>query len=339
MNRHRTFVAIFALSACAPDAATRQISQPVLGGIVDTSHTGVVFVFRDDPPDGCTGFLIAPDLVMTARHCVALSTPVMRCDDVAPSTTQTPWPARVFFVTTEVSMLDRSRTTAVSEVLTPVGAGAPECGNDVALLRLARPISTTQIYEPRLDRAPQAGESIVVSGYGFAVGSSTDAGVNDGPGVRRMRAGSRVQSVGTNDLGSGLRASSSDWVVDVGPCRGDSGSPAFDGAGRVLGVLSRGYRNVCAPMIYNRLDVHAGWLRAEASRSYARAMRSPPAWVSPMGDGGIVDGGMNPPGPEYVCSATPSNGSLSRTTSAAVMAMALLFSLRRRVRQSGVSTG
>src|SRR5689334_15654731 len=83
-------------AASAPDDVSSAVS-PLLGGDVDDHGTGVVAVAIDAPSGfsgDCTGTLIAPNLVLTARHCVAAteSTPseqvacdVARFASVAPA--------------------------------------------------------------------------------------------------------------------------------------------------------------------------------------------------------------------------------------------------------------
>ena len=59
------------LAACgAPDdgEGTGQRSQAILDGVVDDGSTAVVFVYNVERGKLCTGALIAPDLVLTARH-------------------------------------------------------------------------------------------------------------------------------------------------------------------------------------------------------------------------------------------------------------------------------
>ena len=59
------------------DAATlAQIQQPIIGGALDESTSGVVGLALDlgsRVAGHCSGTLIAPNLVLTARHCVALT--------------------------------------------------------------------------------------------------------------------------------------------------------------------------------------------------------------------------------------------------------------------------
>src|SRR5688572_11723372 len=72
------FVA-FALCACGSEAPsswggdeTGQVSQPIVGGATDRERLAVLAIATITPEVDalCTGTLIAPNLVLTARHCV-----------------------------------------------------------------------------------------------------------------------------------------------------------------------------------------------------------------------------------------------------------------------------
>jgi hypothetical protein len=60
-------------SAQDPEAAGAS-SQPILGGAPAADLTGVVHVAHPDSPIVCSGTVIAPSLVVTAKHCVIRET-------------------------------------------------------------------------------------------------------------------------------------------------------------------------------------------------------------------------------------------------------------------------
>jgi hypothetical protein len=230
----------------------------------------------------CTGYLIMPDLVLTARHCAA---PVIDAtggcvatEAGPPSTGGTPLAPGQIVVSTDAVLGPASKPIAVAEVtVLPDSAGKPLCGNDVALLRLASPLTAITPIPLRVDAPPVSGETFTGVGYG-----SSKPAPDDDSGTRRARTDLAVASVGA----SGDRTLESEWIAAEGPCAGDSGSPALDAEGASFGVMSRGPKSKCQSMIYQRIDVHAAWLKEHALASASRLGTSPPAWVGAPADGG-----------------------------------------------------
>lgn len=280
------FALVSGLAACASDDGAARAPQAIAGGVNDTTHTNVVgiAIVRSAGIGSCTGSLIAPDLVLTARHCVSpVAGEGILCSNAtlggvarAASTTQDTYPAASFYVTTEATISQLARFTGVAEVIVPADStGEPFCGLDIALLRLTTPITNVGLVRPRLDVAPRMSEVFTASGYG-----STN-GAGEGAGRRRMRDGLLVQHVGMAVTRGVTVIDEREWLADTGTCRGDSGGPALDSLGEVFGVLSRGASNACESPIYTRVDLYADWLRAQAAQAAAAGGYAPPSWVAP----------------------------------------------------------
>lgn len=279
------------LAACAPTADLGVTAQGIANGVDDNTHTNVVgiAIFQGRGLATCTGSLIAPNLVLTARHCVSpVDSEGILCSDATiggvartATVTSAPYAASSFTVTTDLTISLRGRNTTVAEVLVPPDStGVRFCGRDIALLRLSAPIRTTGIIRPRLDIAPQESEVFTASGYGATSADGT------GAGRRRMREGLTVQHVGRALARLGLTVlEESEWLADEGTCRGDSGGPALDEVGDVFGVLSRGSAQGCESPIYTRVDSYADWIRAQAARAAQLGGYTPPSWVIPPSPG------------------------------------------------------
>ena len=233
--------------------ATSSVSEAIIGGVTDSgtgAHPSVVML--TNPGGACTGSLIAPKLVLTARHCVSQNiTQGIGCDIYGTSSNGD-------HVGADYSPSSFSIYTGVNPNWgSPVAKGAQLfhvsgknlCNDDIALIVLDKAVTGLTPLPIRLDFGPQIGELLTAVGYGA---------VNDnqvGAGTRRRRANVPVRSVGQdwNEL-NGVGEFSTGQAV----CSGDSGGPVFSPAGGVIGIASR-VSNCSDPNAsakYVRLDYH-----------------------------------------------------------------------------------
>jgi trypsin len=223
-----------------------QGQQPIIGGSLDEATAGVVGLALDLGPRGiaghCSGTLIAPNLVLTARHCVAFTDEEGAAGIVECGTTEfdEPFPADALLASPKpVRPTDPDDPSYVRgrEIRTLGGAGV--CGFDIALIILegAGVPASIQPILPRLELAPRGQELFSTVGYGLTV---LDDPASDGTRQRADGSAvrcSREECVALSD--GAIR--NSEWAsVDAPICSGDSGGPALDEQGRVFGVASRG---------------------------------------------------------------------------------------------------
>jgi hypothetical protein len=214
----------------------------------DASYEGVVFIETKQNGDNaltCTGTLVAPNLVITALHCVT-GTPLgnFNCKPDGSMTSANiqdgTLSALVFPSNVKIyrgSPVDHSAPAALGAHL--FGTGSTQvCQGDLALVQLDRDLDAP-ISSLRLDRMASWKETVNVLGYGETEGPSSG-------GLRRIRQ-VEVVDVGPASTAEPTRtAAPRTFVVGEGPCKGDSGGPAFSEAtGALLGVFSLNAGTTC----------------------------------------------------------------------------------------------
>lgn len=232
---HAALCITCAASACAPspDATVETHTAPIIAGSATTDYPGVVLVVRTNSSGSaiislCSGSVIGSRRVLTAKHCVYTE-------------------AGAAVAANRLRVLVGSNIDSPSDVIgvqswASAGTGAytdedGSQGRDVAVLATSTDIGVAA-YE--LARAqPRVGNPLTLVGFG--VDDNGDTG---------------VKRVGTSNVGEVITLAMdtagntySNIFSSLGgghTCSGDSGGPAFDANGRIVGVTSFGLTSDCS---------------------------------------------------------------------------------------------
>ncbi|MES1175975.1 MAG: S1 family peptidase [Myxococcales bacterium] len=253
-------------------AEARVVRSAISGGEPDSADTSVFLLASRRGSEGvalCSASLIAPNLLITARHCVSdVTAEHVTCGQTMVSA---PFPADTLSASNSLTLGSSSTRYRASAVSVP-SEGTDICGFDIALITLEAPIPSgvATPLVPRIDAPVVRRESYRAVGYG-----QTEAGDAGVAGERRGRSGLSVNCA-PGKCGQGVE--SNEFVGETGICSGDSGGPALDESGKVVGVVSRSGTD-CAHPVYASVASWKDWLIRVATEAAAQGQYEAPFWA------------------------------------------------------------
>ncbi|WP_394832467.1 trypsin-like serine protease [Pendulispora rubella] len=321
---------------------TGSTSQPIISGSASpASQNSVVMLVHLANGGGgetCTATLVAPNLLVTARHCVsATGKQPFYCDKNGKvqndgngggevGADHKPSDLYVFTGTSRpvLNGTAPAQPSARGKKIFHDDATAV-CGHDLALLLLENNVSAP-LATIRLDSQAGKGEKITAVGWGVTLDTQR-------PSQRQQRTGIPILQVGpySDDR---VDVPGNDFLVGESTCSGDSGGPAFsEDTNALIGVVSRGGNGkdatnpadgcTNADNDYTQTSPFKSLIeRAFTESGYSAQVET----GRPTNNGSGGDGGGG-------CSASPLSSSRSMGAAVGLMALGIASVMVRRTRR------
>lgn len=235
--RAAALLALAASSGCAGDGdgeAVGETSVAIVNGDVTTAYPAVGHLIVNDSWN-CTATLIAPQIVVTATHCVFYTSASIRFETAGQSITADRWAWHGGYNSD------------------PRNSAAGNAANiDIAVVHLQAPVKGVAPMKLATSK-PKKSTPITIVGYGQAYAGEGNFSVK--------RAGSSAIGVVADDW---FYADGRTWT-----CQGDSGGPAFvkeNGELKIIGTFSRLRTDCSGGSSYMTTPLFAEWIDQQSKK-------------------------------------------------------------------------
>jgi hypothetical protein len=247
--RSLALFAALGLAGCSAPEATdpidtnTRVEAVVNGELSDEDQNSAVLIWNNVHSSWCTGAIVAPTLVLTARHCLfryqAGPNNIIKCNEKGDVSKVYDASDPADFTVSIGNQVGPDLTVEAVGAEIYSSEDADLCLNDVALLEVDTPLSQP-VLPMRLDSPPEKGEHGVLIGWG-----ATEADVDSkNPRLtkHRRQRDLEVLEVGekyyTPPGGTSRFIERATFIATEGGCQGDSGGPVISSeTGAVFGVM------------------------------------------------------------------------------------------------------
>lgn len=257
------FFVFAANSRCtAEGGAITETQSPIVNGVITGDYPAVGALLFDAGGSAsnangiCSGTLVGCQTFLTAAHCV--------CDTVGgncqPGDLGAPNPNLYFVYVPHFGVVPVQSIAVQADYDFPVG--------DVAVLRLASPVSNVRPARINTSAPPATGMAGTIVGFGLTAGGNNDYGVKRSGSVTTVGCTGGISS--TTSVCWAFRSPLGSPGSNSNTCNGDSGGPLFLDLGSgpvVAGITSGGNSQNCLPPddSYDaNVYAYRSWIAAQA---------------------------------------------------------------------------